>query len=145
MNDYANHATKEIIVVLAGCIGYADTLKDLKFRNSDKAMQPLIEMQNHASKALEAVMDGLNQEQVEGLIRTANSLELKCVTKHNPEAKKDYYLCPMDAFDRLMGDVANACAFCDKQGKEVKRCERRKDLLACGVIPWGEKECPYQG
>lgn len=145
MNDYANHATKEIIVVLAGCIGYADTLKDLDFRNSKKARRSLMAMQNHASKALKAVMDGLNPEQVEGLIRTANSLELKCVTKHNPEAKKDYYICPVDVFDRLMGDVANACAFCDKQGKEVKRCERRKDLLDCGVIPWGEKECPYQG
>lgn len=145
MNDYANHATKEIIVVLAGCIGYADTLKDLEFRNSKKARRSLMAMQNHASKALEAVMDGLNREQVEGLIRTANSLELKCVTKHNPEAKKDYYICPVDVFDRLMGDVANACAFCGKQGKEVKRCERRKDLLDCGVIPWGEKECPYQG
>lgn len=132
MNDYANHATKEIIVVLAGCIGYADTLKGLDFRNSKKARRSLMAMQNHASKALEAVMDGLNQEQVEGLIRTANSLELKCVTKQNPEAKKDYYICPVDAFDRLMGDVANACAFCDKQGKEVKRCERRKDLLDCG-------------
>lgn len=32
-----------------------------------------------------------------------------------------------------------------KEGKEVKRCERRKDLLECGVIPWGSKECPYQG
>ena len=145
MNDYANHATKEIIVVLAGCIGYADTLKGLDFRNSKKARRSLMAMQNHASKALEAVMDGLNPEQVEGLIRTANSLELKCVTKHNPEAKKDYYICPVDVFDRLMGDVANACAFCDKQGKEVKRCERRKDLLDCGVIPWGSKECPYQG
>ena len=145
MNDYANHATKEIIVVLAGCIGYADTLKGLDFRNSKKARRSLMAMQNHASKALEAVMDGLNPEQVEGLIRTAKGLELKCVSKHNPESEKDYYICPVDAFDRLMGDVANACAFCDKQGKEVKRCERRKDLLDCGVIPWGEKECPYQG
>lgn len=36
MADYANRADKEIIVVLAGCIGYADTLKDLEFRNSKK-------------------------------------------------------------------------------------------------------------
>lgn len=145
MQDYANKADKEIIVVLSGCIGYADTLKDLEFRNSKKARRSLAAMQNHASKALEAVMDGLDPEQVQGPIRTANGLELMCVPKHSPAAKKDYYLCPMDAFDRLMGDVANACAFCDKQGKEVKRCERRKDLLDCGVIPWGEKECPYQG
>lgn len=72
MRDYANKADKEIIVVLAGCIGYADTLKDLEFRNSKKARRSLAAMQNHASKALESVMDGLNPEQVQGLIRFAN-------------------------------------------------------------------------
>lgn len=145
MRDYANTADKEIIVVLSGCIGYADTLKGLEFRNSEKARSSLAEMQNHASKALEAVMYGLNPEQVEGLIRFANGMELMCVPKHSPASKKDYYMCPVDAFDRLMGDVANVCAFCDKEGKEVKRCDRRKGLLACGVVPWGSKECPYQG
>lgn len=145
MQDYANKADKEIIVVLAGCIGYADVLAGLEYRNSKKARRSLAAMQNHASKALEAVMDGLNPEQVEGLIRTANGLELMCVPKHSPASKKDYYICPVDVFDRLMGDVANACAFCDKEGNEVKRCDRRKDLLACGVVPWGSKECPYQG
>lgn len=116
MVDYANKAVKEIIVVLAGCIGYADTLKDLDFRNSKKARRSLMAMQNHASKALDAVTEGLNPKQIEGLIRFANGMELKCVSKHNPESEKDYYICPVDAFDRLMGDVANACAFCDKEG-----------------------------
>ena len=145
MADYANRADKEIIVVLAGCIGYADTLKGLEFRNSKKARRSLAAMQNHASKALEAVEEGLDDDQVHGLVRFANSMELKCVPKHNPEARREYYVCQAESFDRLMGDVANACAFCEKEGKEVKRCERRKDLLACGVIPWGSKECPYQG
>lgn len=143
--DYANRATKEIVVVLAGCIGYADVLAGLEYRNSKKARRSLAAMQNHASKALEAVMDGLDPEQVQGLIRFANGKELMCVPKYSPASKKDYYMCPVDAFDRLMGDVANACAFCDNEGKEVKRCDRRKDLLACGVVPLGSKECPYQG
>ena len=145
MQDYANKADKEIIVVLSGCIGYADTLKGLEFRNSENAKCSLAEMRNNASKALDAVTEGLNPKQIEGLIRFANGMELKCVSKHNTESEKDYYICPVDAFDRLMGDVANACVFCDKEGNEVKRCDRRKDLLACGVVPWGSKECPYQG
>ena len=44
-----------------------------------------------------------------------------------------------------MQNELKPCPFCGGEGKEVKRCERRKDLLACGVIPWGSKECPYQG
>lgn len=145
MQDYANKADKEIIVVLSGCIGYADALKGLEFRNSKKARRSLAAMQNHASKALESVMDGLNPKQIEGLIRFANGMELKCVSKHNPESEKDYYICPVDAFDRLMGDVANACAFCDKEGKDVKRCQRRRDLAACGIATEKSTECPYQG
>lgn len=145
MADYANKAVKEIVVVLAGCIGYADTLKGLEFRNSKKARRSLAAMQNHAEKALEAIMEGLDTDQVQGMLRFANSCNLMAVPKHNPTAQKDYYVCPVDAFDRLIGDVASACAFCEKEGKEVKRCERRKDLLECGVIPWGSKECPYQG
>lgn len=50
MADYANKAVKEIVVVLAGCIGYADTLKGMEFRNSTKARRSLKAMQNHAGK-----------------------------------------------------------------------------------------------
>ena len=76
MADYANKAVKEIVVVLAGCIGYADTLKGLEFRNSTKARRSLKAMQNHAEKALEAIMEGLDEDQVQGLIRFANSCNL---------------------------------------------------------------------
>lgn len=145
MADYANKAVKEIVVVLAGCIGYADTLKGLEFRNSKKARRSLAAMQNHAEKALEAIMEGLDTDQVQGLIRFANSCNLMAVPKHNPTAKKDYYVCPVDAFDRLIGDVASACAFCTKEGKEVKRCQRRRDLAACGIVTEKSTECPYQG
>lgn len=88
MRDYANKADKEIIVVLAGCIGYADVLKDLDFRNSENAKCSLAEMRNNASKALDAVTEGLNPKQIEGLKRFANGMELMCVPKHSPASKK---------------------------------------------------------
>lgn len=145
MADYANKAVKEIVVVLAGCIGYADTLKGLEFRNSTKARRSLKAMQNHAEKALEAVMDGLDEDQVHGLIRFANSCNLMAVPKHSPAAQKDYYLCPADAFDRLVLEPTGECAFCMKEGREVKRCQRRRDLAACGIATEKSTECPYQG
>lgn len=145
MADYANKAVKEIVVVLAGCIGYADTLKGMEFRNSTKAQRSLKAMQNHAEKALEAVLDGLDEDQVQGLIRFANSCNLMAVPKHSPAAQKDYYLCPADAFDRLVLAPVGECAFCTKEGKDVKRCQRRRDLATCGIATEKSTECPYQG
>lgn len=145
MADYANKATKEIVVVLAGCIGYADTLKGLEFRNSKKARRSLAAMQNHAEKALEAIMEGLDTDQVQGMLRFANSCNLMAVPKHNPAAQKECYICPVDAFDRLVLEPTGECAFCMKEGREVKRCQRRRDLAACGIAGETSTECPYQG
>ena len=122
MADYANKAVKEIVVVLAGCIGYADTLK-----------------------ALEAIMEGLDTDQVQGMLRFANSCNLMAVPKHNPAAQKECYICPVDAFDRLVLEPTGECAFCMKEGKEVKRCQRRRDLAACGIVTEKSTECPYPG
>ena len=145
MADYANKAVKEIVVVLAGCIGYADTLKGLEFRNSKKARRSLAAMQNHAEKALEAIMEGLDTDQVQGMLRFANSCNLMAVPKHNPAAQKECYICPVDAFDRLVLEPTGECAFCMKEGREVKRCQRRSDLAACGIAGETSTECPYQG
>lgn len=145
MADYANKAVKEIVVVLAGCIGYADTLKGLEFRNSKKARRSLAAMQNHAEKALEAIMEGLDTDQVLGMLRFANSCNLMAVPQHNPAAQKECYICPVDAFDRLVLEPTGECAFCMKEGREVKRCQRRRDLAACGIATEKSTECPYQG
>lgn len=145
MADYANKATKEIVVVLAGCIGYADTLKGLEFRNSTKARRSLKAMQNHAEKALEAIIEGLDTDQVQGMLHFANSCNLMAVPKHNPAAQKECYICPVDAFDRLVLEPTGECAFCMKEGREVKRCQRRRDLAACGIAGETSTECPYQG
>ena len=145
MADYANKATKEIVVVLAGCIGYADTLKGLEFRNSTKARRSLKAMQNHAEKALEAIIEGLDTDQVQGMLHFANICNLMAVPKHNPAAQKECYICPVDAFDRLVLEPTGECAFCMKEGREVKRCQRRRDLAACGIAGETSTECPYQG
>lgn len=33
--------------------------------------------------------------------------------------------------------------FCEKKGQQIKNCQRRNDLLECGVIG-KDTECPYQ-
>ena len=37
------------------------------------------------------------------------------------------------------------CGFCVKEGKEIKKCQRRRDLLKCGVIKGQMSgDCPYK-
>ena len=72
--------------------------------------------------------------------------------KHRPRtgrkarrANYDSYIIPTQVFDRLMEDAIGECAFCTKQGKEVKKCQKRRDLAKCGIVTDRAGECPYQG
>lgn len=143
--SYINSQTREQIAVLAGIVKYCEAMAEDEREEFKRAKRSLQAMMRHAEKAFNAVIEDVDMDQLASIIHMAKNSQFALVPKSNPRANYDSYIIPTQVFDRLMGDVANACAFCDKQGKEVKRCDRRKDLLACGVIPWGSKECPYQG
>lgn len=141
---YVNRATKEIIIVLAGCKGYADVLQQCSYNNHEKALPYITAMGENANKALEIIMDGLDQDQVKGITRFADNMQLMAMPKFNPRSQYDCYVVPADVFDRLFADVVTDCAFCVKEGKEVERCQRRRDLAACGVVMGSNGSCPYQ-
>lgn len=145
MSEYANRATKEIIIALAGCVGFADTLVSSEFRNSKRVKRSLAAMLNHAQKALDGIMDGLDQDQVQSILRAANSSVLTVIPKLDPKAVRQYYVCPEDALDTLLSDVLSGCTFCDLEGKEMRRCRKRKALIECGIVSLGSGDCPYAG
>lgn len=92
MSDYANKATKQIIVQLAGCTGFADVLLQCDFRNKSKAKRSLQAMYNHAQKAMDDVIDGLDQTQVEAIIRFAKNSELMILPKSDVRLNKELYI-----------------------------------------------------
>lgn len=141
---YVNRATKEIIIVLAGCKGYSDVLRECSYNNHEKALPYITAMGENANKALEIIMDGLDQDQVKGITRFADNMQLMAMPKSNPRSEYDCYVVPCDVFDRLFADVVTDCAFCVKEGKEVERCQRRRDLSKCGVVMASDGSCPYQ-
>ena len=143
--EYANKATKEIIVCLAGCVGFADTLLKCEFRNKSKAKRNLVAMQNQANKAMEAIISGLDEDQIQGFFRFARNSELMVLPKHDPRTKKDYYVVEEEALVRLIGDALSECEWCDKDEKATHRCQKRKDLLQCGVLMNGTKGFPFRG
>ena len=43
----------------------------------------------------------------------------------------------------LIDQCAIECTGCTKSGREVKQCQMRRIMLRSGVLPSGEKECPF--
>lgn len=141
---YVNRADKEIIVTLSGCIGYAEVLEGTTYHNSKKAKRSVAALKNHAIKALDAIMADLDTDQVRGCLRTAQNSELMLIPHSDPRTKYDSYIVPAEVFDRLVMEPVGECSFCTKEGKEVKKCQRRRDLAACAVVAGNGGECPYQ-
>lgn len=50
-----------------------------------------------------------------------------------------------DAAKLMIDDFSNPCPFCELEGKEVRKCGRRRALIRCGVVGNTEGECPYKG
>ena len=147
MAEYANKALKEVLVCIAGCVGFADTLTcgEREFRNSKKAKRSLQAMMNHAQKAMEIICDGLDLDQMAGIKRYADSCTLMVMPKYDPRTEKECYIVASDDMEVLLKDVISDCVFCEKEGKELKRCRVRKALMNSGIIPLGSGDCPYKG
>ena len=144
---YLNKAEKQIVVCIAGCKGFADTLLETKPpKLSDRSMRgKLTQIRNASAAILEHMEKGLPDEQVRMLLRYVNNSQIVVLPKANPNAKTDYYMIDQECLDRLLADTIADCAFCDKNDKEVKQCQRRKDLLSCGVIGDCKRDdCPFK-
>lgn len=146
MAEYANNVLKTCIVAIAGCIGFADTLIKNHPTKLDPAVEHIKEMRDAADKVLVEAERGLDQTQVNSLMKFAKMHYISVRPKHAPNADEDYYMVSKTALNRLLSDVIGDCSFCDKTPQAAKRCQRRKDLLECGIVTdRSSGECPYQG
>lgn len=144
MRMYANEDLKKIIICFAGVSGLMEEILEKKPPKMKEAEKEVTEIKGLADKVLEVCEAGLDDDQIRGLLRYASNHTLSVTSKYNPRAEKDYYTVSQEALDRLLGDVMSDCSLCDKAGKQIKRCQRRRDLLECGIIPKGTEDCPYK-
>lgn len=142
---YANQALKRVVVCMAGIKGYASTLMELDYEPTNGVKDYLKNILDSAETILAAICSDLDPDQMRGLIRYAEGHEIATLPKYSPQAQTEFYSVDKEAFDRLLTDVISDCAFCVKEGKEMKKCQRRRDLLECGVIK-GQMhgDCPYK-
>ena len=80
------------------------------------------------------------------LYATAKESRMRLVGRQSSEAKELHTLCPVEPLERLVGGVVMDCVGCMKEGKEIKKCQRRRDLIACGIKPKDERkdECGFE-
>ncbi len=143
MSEYLNKSTKEIVMKLGCWVAWSRRMIDAEYRNSKKAKRSIKAMHNHAVKALDAVIEGLDEGQIKNCVRYIERSELAVLPQSDVRIDKEYYFVEAGAFRRLMDDVLSECAFCMKDEREVKRCGRRRDLIDCGAVAVGEKGCPF--
>lgn len=142
---YANQALKRCVVCMAGIKGYAETLLERDYEPINDVKDYLKTIWDSSETILAHLCADLDPDQLKGLIRYAEGHEIEILPRYSPQAQTEFYSVDKGAFDRLLVDVVSDCAFCVKEGKEIKKCQRRRDLLECGVIKGQMKgECPYK-
>lgn len=146
LTPYANAATKQIIISLSGSKGFCQTLVESgDYRNKEKADAHLKIALEELQLAINDVCEGLNYEQMQGVLRYANNSQLAVMPSTSKSINKEYIVSADDMQTILRGAVSE-CVFCLKEGKEAKNCAIKKALLASQVVPNNpyREDCPYK-
>ena len=143
--SYINKDLKELIITLASVIGFGDVLvKTGRLHQEDEDAAKL--MMGAATTISQHLLQGRDAEQIEALQRQAGFYEIIAVPKTSARIDKEFYICPREDFESLViDDFSNPCPFCELEGKEVRKCGRRRALIRCGVVGNTEGDCPYKG
>ena len=130
---YANAERKEIIVVLAGCVGFADTILKRAKTFPGMAKEHLQAMLDSATAAMDTYMEGLDGAQIKGILRWANNSEIKAVPKSNATRDGEFFVLTAEEMQMLCNQVSGECMCCDKTAAQIKKCGVRKILLSAGA------------
>ena len=141
--SYLNKAQKETLISLGGVVSFCEELATTEWVKQEEDKQRLRQAHDLVMKVMEHLEEGMDEDQLRGVIRYANNCVLMVMPKTNPNVDADLVIVDRNTVSRIVDDSLNECYFCEKKGYQVKNCQRRKDLLECGALGNGA-ECPYQ-
>ena len=137
---YANREKKEAIALVATFISLAE-----KWDNA-QLMQGVRKELGTCHALLEKVLDylckDLDEDQMHGMVLMCRNNELTFAPKMAKGLSEEFYTVPASDMMYILSQAIE-CTGCDKEGKEIKKCEMRKHLLRAGMIPSGKNECPF--
>ena len=94
----------------------------------------------------ELILKDYPDEVKHSLYTTAKESRMRLVGRQSSEARELHTLCPVEPLERLVRGVVMDCMGCLKEGKQINKCQRRRDLIACGIMPKDERqgECGFE-
>ena len=141
--SYLNKYQKETLISLGGVVSFCEELATTEWIKREDDKERLREAHELVMKVMEHLEEGIDEDQLNGVIRYANNCALMVMPKTNPNVDADLVIVDRNTVSRLVSDSLAECWFCEKRGNQIKNCQRRKDLLECGAMG-GNGECPYQ-
>lgn len=140
---YLNKAQKEALISLGGVTSFCEELAESDFVKSTEDKAKLRLASKVTFEVMQTLESGIDIDQFNGIKRFANNCVLMVMPKTSPQCDADLVIVDRAVVQRIVSCSLNECMFCEKKGSQVKNCQRRKDLLECGVIG-KDTECPYQ-
>ena len=141
--SYLNKAQKETLISLGGVTSFCEELATTEWVKDEADKEKLRQAHKLTMEVMESLESGIDEDQLKGVLRYANNCVLMVMPKTNPNVDADLVISDRKTLSRIVSDSLNECYFCEKRGPQVKNCQRRKDLLECGVLGYGS-DCPYQ-
>ena len=141
--SYLNRAQKETIFSLGGVKGFCDELSTTAYISSPEDKKRLSDISKTAFDLMTSLMSGVDPDQLKGVTRFTDNATLLVVPNTSPKCNDDVVLVDRNVLTRILKDTITECWFCEKNGIKIKQCQRRKDMLECGLMGDG-KDCPFQ-
>lgn len=151
MTNYLNKENREAGICIAGCIGFSDVLLNaLKYRNAEVVKEYLKIGHDAFQKALDALCEGISDEQNAFMLKLAKESTLNVVPKTSPRSDREWFPITREELNVLLNaGAASDCLWCDKNEADANHCQLRKVLLNIGMcVKDGnidKGECPFKG
>ena len=141
--SYLNKAQKEALISLGGVTSFCEELATTEWIKDEADKEKLRLAHKLTMEVMENIEKDIDEDQLRGVLRFANNCVLMVMPKTHPNTNADLIIVDRKTVSRIVDNAISECYFCENRGSQVQKCQRRKDLLECGVTP-GSRECPCQ-
>lgn len=93
------------------------------------------------------MIEGVDPDQCRVMVKVAENSYIRIMPKVAAQCAPGtaWAIVERQVLERITAGSLSDCMICDKEGKQIKKCQLRRDLLACGVEARSKTGCPYQG
>lgn len=142
MPSYLNKAQKEALISLVAVTSFCEELATTEWIKEYADKEKLRQAHKLTMEVMENIEKNIDEDQLNSVLRFAKNCVLMVMPKTHPMTDADLVIVNRSTVERIVKDSLTECMFCEKKGNQIKNCQRRKDLLECGVMGSGS-DCPF--